>query len=430
MTLWLLAICALLALLAGLPIAFVILGLAFAIVLSDPFVAMSSVPRTFVQGFDSFILLSIPLFVLVGNIMSSGGITQRLLDLAIVLVGHFRAGLAQVNIVASIIFSGISGTTTSDVAGLGRVEIPMMVKAGYRPETAATITAVSACIGPLVPPSVPLILYGALTDTSIGQLFLAGAIPGLLLGVALMGVIALLAWSGRLQVAPARDHRAGASEIGVACVRSAPALLTPVILIGGIIGGFFTPTEAGAVAVLYALFLTMLMYRELSLRALWTLVCDTAETVGIIMLVVGAAASFGWLLMQSGAANALLDFVSGLALPPWGTLIVVLALLLAIGLFVEATSMIILLSPILVPLIARLGLDPVHFGIVFTMTVMIAVITPPVGICSYIAAGIANVGMHRLTRELIPYVGAMIAFLFLVAFVPGLSTWLPSLVFG
>lgn len=426
----LMAVCAILALLIGLPIAFIFLALCFLLVISDPFVSVSAVPRTFVQGLDSFILLAIPLFVLVGNIMSSGSITQRLLDLAMILVGHWRAGLAQVNIMASLIFSGISGSTTSDVAGLGRVEIPMMIKAGYKPETAATITAVSACIGPLVPPSVPLILYGALTGTSIGKLFLAGIIPGLLLGATLMIVIGWLAMTGGIAVAKARNERASLKEFTRVLWRSVPALLTPVILVGGIIGGFFTPTEAGAIAVVYALMLTFAVYRDLTLRDLWTILCDTAETVGIIMIVVGAAASFGWLITQAGAASAMLDFVTAIDRPAWMILLLVLAILLAIGLFVEATSMIILLSPILVPLVVYLGMDPVHFGIVFTMSVMIAVITPPVGICSYIAASIANVGMHRLTRELLPYVGTMILFLLVIAFVPQLSTFLPALIFG
>jgi len=429
MTAAVMAVVAVLALVAGLPIVFVFLGLSFLIVAVDPFVSLGVVPRTFVMGLDSFVLLSIPLFVLVGNVMSAGSITQRLLDLAIVLVGHMRAGLAQVNIVASMIFSGISGTTSSDVAGLGRIEIPMMVRAGYRPETAATITAVSACIGPLLPPSVPFILYGALTGTSIGKLFLGGAIPGALLGLTLMGVIALQAASGRIEESRARDGRASLGELRAAARRSGLALLTPAILVGGIVGGVFTPTEAGAVAVLYGLFLTVVLYRDLKVRDLVEIFCDTAETVGVIMVVVGAAASFGWLLTQGGAANRLLDFVAGLALPQWQTLGITLGLLLAIGLFVEATSMIILLSPILAPLIVELGLDPVHFGVLFTMSIMIAVITPPVGICSYIAGSIAGVGMHRLAREMVPYIAAMIVFLLILAFVPPLSTFLPSLFF-
>jgi len=414
-------------LLSGLPIAFVFLSLSFFVVARDPFVSLAVVPRTFVMGLDSFVMLSIPLFVLVGNIMSGGSITQRLLDLALVFVGHMRAGLAQVNIVVSLIFSGISGTTSSDVAGLGRIEIPMMKRAGYRAETAATLTAVSACIGPLVPPSVPLILYGALTGTSIGKLFLAGAIPGVLLSATLMGVVAWQASSGRILESRVRERPPSWRELGSAFRRSALALLTPVLLVGGIVGGVFTPTEAGAVAVVYALVLSGVLYRDVTLRDLVEIFCDTAETVGVIMVVVGAAASFGWLLIQAGAANRLLELVAALPLPQWQALLVVLALLLMLGLFVEATSMIILLSPILVPLVAALGLDPVHFAVVFTMCIMIAVITPPVGICSYIAADIAGVSMHRLTREMVPYLCAMLVFLLILAYVPALSTFLPSL---
>ena len=379
------------ALCLGLPIAFVILLVAMLIILGDPFVSYSAVPSTFVQGMDSFILLSIPLFVVVGVIMNAGGVTQRLLDLAVALVGHFRAGLAQVNIAASMIFSGMSGTTTSDVAGLGRIEIPMMVKAGYRPETAAVITAVSACIGPIIPPSVPFILYGALTGTSVGQLFLGGAIPGILLGLWLMAVVAYLARTGHIKE-ERKDGVQGfsATKLCDAVRRSLWALLTPVIMIGGIVGGLFTPTEAAGIAVFYAIAVTLFVYRELTPKQLFEIFCESAEYVGAIMLVVGAAAVFGWLMTQAGTAQVILDAVRQTNVGPLATLIIVNLILLVLGMFLEATSMIILLSPILLPLIQEIGVDPVHFGVLFTLNMMIAVITPPIGICGYIASDIAG----------------------------------------
>src|SRR6478672_12030859 len=217
-----------LALLVGVPIAYVILLACFLIIASDPFVSLGAVPSIFVQGMDSFILLSIPLFVLVGVIMNAGGISERLLDLAVVLVGHLKAGIAHVNIVASMIFAGMSGTTTSDVAGLGRIEIPMMVKEGFRPQTAAVVTAVSATIGPIIPPSVPFILYGALTGTSVGKLFLGGVIPGILLGLWLMAVVAWLAHRGVISSVRYTRGRASFASVLTAVRRSAWALLTPV----------------------------------------------------------------------------------------------------------------------------------------------------------------------------------------------------------
>ena len=417
-------------LLVGVPIAYVILLVCFLIVANDPFVNLGAVPAIFVQGMDSFILLSIPLFVLVGVIMNAGGISQRLLDLAVVLVGHMKAGIAHVNIVASMIFSGMSGTTTSDVAGLGRIEIPMMVKEGFRPETAAVITAVSATIGPIIPPSVPFILYGALTGTSVGRLFLGGVVPGVLLGLWLMAVVAWLAHRGVISSVRYTRGRASFGNIMTAVRRSVWALLTPVLLIGGMTSGYFTATEAAGVAVVYAIFIVRYVYRSVTWRELFGMFCDSAEYVGVIMIIVAAASVFGWLVIQAGAADIFLNLIRSAGQGPLMTLVVLNLILLVMGMFIEATSMIILLSPILVPLIKETGIDPVHFGVVFTLNMMIATITPPVGICGLIASQIAGVSMQRFTREVIPYVVAMIAFLFLILFVPPLTTFLPNLVYG
>lgn len=416
-------------LLIGVPIAYVILLVCFLIIAGDPFVNLVAVPAMLVQGMDSFILLAIPLFVLVGVIMNAGGISERLLELAVALVGHFKAGIAHVNIVASMIFSGMSGTTTSDVAGLGRIEIPMMVKEGFRPETAAVITAVSATIGPIIPPSVPFILYGALTGTSVGQLFLAGAVPGVLLGLWLMAVVAWLAWRGVISSATYTRQRASLKTLFGALRRAFWALLTPVILIGGMVSGFFTATEAAGVAVLYAVLIVRFVLRSVGWRELFAMFCESAEYVGVIMITVAAASVFGWLVIQGGLAEMFLDLIRAVPGGAMTTLVVLNLVLLVLGMFVEATSMIILLSPILVPIIKQTGIDPVHFGVVFTLNMMIATITPPVGICGLIASQIAGVSMAAFTREVLPYVGAMIAFLFLILFVPPLTTFLPNLVF-
>jgi tripartite ATP-independent transporter DctM subunit len=416
-------------LLIGVPIAYVILLVCFLIIAGDPFVNLVAVPAMLVQGMDSFILLAIPLFILVGVIMNAGGISERLLDLAVALVGHFKAGIAHVNIVASMIFSGMSGTTTSDVAGLGRIEIPMMIKEGFRPETAAVITAVSATIGPIIPPSVPFILYGALTGTSVGQLFLAGAVPGVLLGLWLMAVVAWLAWRGVISSATYTRRRASLGTLFGAFRRAFWAMLTPVILIGGMVSGFFTATEAAGVAVLYAVLIVRFVLRSVSWRELFAMFCESAEYVGVIMITVAAASVFGWLVIQGGLAEVFLDLIRSVPGGALTTLIVLNLVLLALGMFVEATSMIILLSPILVPIIKQTGIDPVHFGVVFTLNMMIATITPPVGICGLIASQIAGVTMVAFTREVIPYVAAMIAFLFLILLVPPLATFLPNLVF-
>lgn len=424
------AVVAAITLLSGVPIAFVILIASFLVIASDPFVNLGAVPSIFVQGMDSFILLSIPLFVLVGVIMNAGGISQRLLDLAVALVGHMKAGIAHVNIVASMIFSGMSGTTTSDVAGLGRIEIPMMIKEGFRPETAAVVTAVSATIGPIIPPSVPFILYGALTSTSIGALFLGGIIPGILLGLWLMVVVAWQAHTGRISSVTYTRARASWGTIATALRRSFWALLTPVILLGGMTSGQFTATEAAGVALIYAIFIVRFIYRSVTFRELFEMFCESAEYVGVIMIVVASASVFGWLVIQAGGADVFMQVIRASGGGPMMTLVVLNLILLVMGMFIEATSMIILLSPILVPLIRETGIDPVHFGVVFTLNMMIATITPPVGVCGLIASDIAGVSMQRFTREVIPYVVAMIAFLFFILFVPPLVTFLPRLVFG
>ena len=422
-------VAAALTLLLGVPIAYVILLACFLIIAMDPFVSLGAVPAIFVQGVDSFILLSIPLFVLVGVIMNAGGISERLLNLAVVLVGHLKAGIAHVNIVASMIFSGMSGTTTSDVAGLGRIEIPMMIKEGFRPQTAAVVTAVSATIGPIIPPSVPFILYGALTSTSVGALFLGGIVPGVLLGLWLMAVVAWQAHTGRISSARYTGARASLATIATAVRRSIWALLTPVILIGGMTSGWFTATEAAGVAVAYAIFIVCFVYRTVTFRQLFAMFCESAEYVGVIMIIVAAASVFGWLMIQAGAADVFLAAIRWADQGPLMTLVILNLVLLVMGMFIEATSMIILLSPILVPLIKETGIDPVHFGVVFTLNMMIATITPPVGICGLIASQIAGVSMQSFTREVIPYVVAMIGFLFLILFVPPLVTFVPNLVF-
>ena len=424
------AVVSALTLLSGVPIAFVILLASFLVIAADPFVNLGAVPSIFVQGMDSFILLSIPLFVLVGVIMNAGGISQRLLDLAVALVGHLKAGIAHVNIVASMIFSGMSGTTTSDVAGLGRIEIPMMIKEGFRPETAAVITAVSATIGPIIPPSVPFILYGALTSTSIGALFLGGISPGILLGLWLMAVVTWQAHTGRISSVTYTRVRASWGTIATALRRSFWALLTPVILLGGMTSGWFTTTEAAGIALIYAIFIVRFVYRSVTFRELFEMFCESAEYVGVIMIVVAAASVFGWLVIQAGGADVFLAVIRAANAGPMMTLVILNLILLVMGMFIEATSMIILLSPILLPLIKETGIDPVHFGVVFTLNMMIATITPPVGICGLIASDIAGVSMQRFTREVIPYVIAMIAFLFFILFVPPLVTFIPRLVFG
>jgi tripartite ATP-independent transporter DctM subunit len=417
-------------LLLEMPIAFAILGACISFILLDPNINFSIIPNMIIQGMDSFILMAVPLFVLVGVIMSTGGITNRLVNIAVSLVGHLPGGLAHVNIVGSMIFAGMSGTTTADVAGLGRVEIPMMTNAGYRASTAAVITAVSATIGPIIPPSVPFILYGALTDTSVGRLFVAGAIPGVLLGFSLMAVIAYSAKTGKFAGIAASCKKATLKQIIHVFREGFWAIITPFLIMAGIVFGLFTPTEAAGITVFYSLFITIFVYKELKIKDIFKILCDSAEFIGVIMIVVAAASVFGWILAQAGIADILANFMFGITDNPIGILIIINIIMLVMGCFVEATSMIILLSPILIPIIHKIHVDPVHFGIIFTLNIMIATITPPVGICAYIASDIAGIRMQEFTKEGILYILAMIAFLGVIIFFPAITTFLPNLVFG
>lgn len=426
----LLASLSIILLLLEMPITFAILGASIVFIFFDPNINFSILPNMIIQGIDSFVLIAVPLFVLVGVIMSTGGITIRLMNIAVALVGHLPGGLGHVNVVASMIFSGMSGTTTSDVAGLGRVEIPMMTKAGYRASTAAVITAVSACIGPIIPPSVPFILYGALTDTSVGRLFVGGAIPGILLGFSLMAVVAYSARTGKFGGVGASQKKASLKEIFHAFREGFWAIITPVVIMAGIVFGLFTPTEAAGITVFYSLFITIFVYKELKARDIFKILCDSAEFIGVIMLVVAAASVFGWILAQAGIADILANFMFGITESPIGILILINIIMLIMGCFVEATSMIILLSPILIPIIHKIHVDPVHFGIIFTLNIMIAVITPPVGLCAYIASDIAGITMQEFTKEAILYIAAMIVFLGVIIFFPSITTFLPNLVFG
>lgn len=425
-----LAVFSLTLILLEIPIAFAILATSIIAVLVDPYVFSNIVPTVMIQGMDSFILLAIPLFVIVGMIMNSGGITTRLLNVAVALVGHLPGGLAHVNIVGSMIFSGMSGSTTSDVAGLGRVEIPMMTKAGYKPATAAAVTAVSACIGPIIPPSIPFILYGALTDTSVGRLFVGGAIPGILLGFALMLVVAMSVKTGKFSGVKQSKQRASLIELLMAFKDGFWALITPIIIMGGIIAGLFTPTEAAGIAVYYSLIITILVYKELKVKDLFKIFCDAAEFIGVIMFVVAAAFVFGYLLTQAGFADVLANFIFSLSHNTTVILIIINIVMLVMGCFIEATSLIILLSPILMPIILKINVDPVHFGIIFTLNIMIAVITPPVGLCAYIASDIANIKMQDFTKEVYPYILAMLIFLGIIIAFPPIVTFLPNLVFN
>ena len=388
-------------------------------------VPMSIVVQRMAFGLDNYSLVAVPLFLLMGNLMNATGITTRLFAFAEVMVGHWRGGLAQVNVLSSLCFAGMSGSALADAAGLGTVEIKAMRAAGYTPGYAAAITAASSSIGPVFPPSITAVLYAFIADVSVGRMFLAGVIPAILMTVALMIVVRLQAASGHLPSRPkatGRERRTGA-------VNALLALLTPVLLIGGMRSGLFTPTEVAGVAVMYAVFLGII-YREVRWRDMLEACRATVLTTGAIMIIVAGANVFAWILAREQVPQGLTDVVLHLGLAPWQLLLILNGALLVLGMLIDTAGILILVTPVIVPALSAVGIDPVHFGIVMIVNMMIGLLTPPVGLALFVVSGIAKVPFAEVARAVLPYVGALFVVLMLVTFIPQIALFLPDLVFG
>ena len=375
--------------------------------------------------FGSFVLIAVPMFIFAANVMNSGTLSERLYALAHALMGRFRGGLAHVNVLASVIFSGMSGSAIADAVGPGMVEIEMMCKNGrYSRPFAVAVSAASATIGPIIPPSIPMVLYALVSGASVGALFLGGVVPGLLMAAAMMLVIV---WIARRRNFP-MEAPVQWSQIPRIFVRTLLPLLMPVILLGGIYSGVFTPTEAAAVAVVYALVLGLFVYREFTWRDLPKLILDTVETTGVVMALVMTATLLGYCLTVARIPQEFGGWLTALSSNPLVYLLIVNVLLLIVGCFMEALAAMLVLIPILVPTALKLGIDPVQFGLVFVLNLMIGTITPPVGVVLFVTAKVAGVPFDRLARATLPYLWALIAVLVLITVWPAVTTWLPHLV--
>jgi tripartite ATP-independent transporter DctM subunit len=372
----------------------------------------------------SFPLLAIPFFILAGNLMNTGGITYRIFGVSHLIVGRIRGGLAHVNVVASMIFAGMSGSAVADAAGLGTIEIPAMEKAGYPRPFAAAITAASSTIGPIIPPSIPFVIYGATANVSIGALFLAGIIPGVLMGVALMIAIAILARSGKLPASPGRPPL---SEAMAQVLDALPALLMPVLIVGGILSGFVTPTEASVLAAVYALALGLFYYKELKLADLGEIFWVTGRDTIQVLIIIAGAGALGWVLIQQQIPNAIIQGILGITDTPWLILLMINVILLILGCFMETIAIMIIVTPIFLPLMAKIGVSPEHFGVVMVLNLMIGLLTPPVGLCLYAISSVSKVPIWQLFTEIRPYLLALLCVLGIVTYVPILSTWLPRM---
>ena len=384
------------------------------------------IPQKIAQSANSFPILAAPLFILMGNIMNSGGVTQRIFAFATALVGWLRGGLCHANIIASVIFAGMSGSAVADAAGVGSLEIKAMKDEGYDAETAAAITAASATIGPIIPPSLPMVIYGVSADVSIGALFLAGVVPGFLMAGALMLMVAEVARRRNLP----RHPFPGLHDLWVAFRDAFWALMTPVVLFGGMITGYFTPTEAAAVAAVYALILGLCVYRDFDLRELPRIIVDTVETTGVVLALVMTAGALGWCMSLSRIPQTIGPFLVEQIGNPLLFLLVVNVILLLVGCFMEALAAMLILIPILTPAAAQLGIDPVQFGLIFVLNLMIGTITPPVGVVIFVTSKIAGISFEAMSRAILPWLVPLMAVLAAITVWPPLTTWLPSLVLG
>jgi tripartite ATP-independent transporter DctM subunit len=384
------------------------------------------VAQRFVTGVDSFPLLAVPFFILAGALMNTGGVTARLVRLANALVGRFTGGLGHVTVASNIIMAGMSGSAAADAAGTGSVLIPAMRRAGFGAGFSAALTAAASTIGPIIPPSIPFVVFGILAGVSVGQLFLAGAVPGLLMGLYLM--IAVYIVSRRRGYARGAPPAKG--ELRAALLAALPALMLPVIILVTIVHGVVTPTEAAVLAALYALLLGLVVHRELTWRSLCAIFVESALTTATVMFIVAASALLAWVLTRQLAGPTLVASVTALSAEPVVVLLVLNLLLLVLGCFLETLSLMILLVPILMPLVRSLGIDPVHFGVVFTLNLMIGLVTPPVGMSMFISCRIAGIGVGEYAREVAPFLLALLAVLLVVTLVPGVALFLPNLVMG
>ncbi|MDP5219041.1 TRAP transporter large permease [Ruegeria sp. 2205SS24-7] len=376
--------------------------------------------------YSSFILLAVPLFIVAANIMNAGTISDRLLGFCVALVGRFRGGLGHVNVVASLIFSGMSGSAVADAAGIGKIIIEMMTKSGhYTRGYAAAITAASATIGPIIPPSIPMVLYALVSNTSIGYLFLGGIVPGLFMGLVLMGMNFWLSHRRGF----ALEEPVPLAELPRRTITAFPALLMPAILLYGIYGGVTTPTEAAAVAAFYALVLAAFFYRALSFRALADILVESARSSAAVGLVIGGALILNYVVASENIPNMLAAQLVGLDVHPLVFFLAVNLLLLALGCLLDATTIILVIIPLFLPACRELGIDLVHFGVVVVVNCMIGLITPPYGILLFVINAVTRIPLGEIIREIWLFLAVLILALVALILFPGIVLWLPS-VFG
>ena len=409
----------------GVPIAFS-LGLSSLIYILLNDISLTIVAQKMYAGVDSFVLVAIPGFMLAGNLMNQGGMSERLVKFADSIVGFVRGGLAQVNVVVSMIFAGISGTALADTASEGPIIIPAMVRQGYDPDFAAAITAASSTMGPIIPPSTPMIITGTIVGLSVTKLFVAGIVPGILIGILQM----ILCY----YMAVKRDYPRGElkpiSYIWSIFKESIWALLLTAFILFGILGGVFTPTEASIVAVLYGFVVGMFIYKEIKFKDIPRIVMESLRSTAAIMVLVGFANTFAWILASEQIPQLIAQTILSISSNPVVVILLVNALLLFVGMFMETIAAIVILFPVLFPVLTSIGMDPIQAGVMMVLNLIIGVITPPVGVCLFVAANIADISLVRITKAIFPFLVANIIVLMLVSFIPTMTLYLPNLLLG
>ena len=412
----------LLALLIGMPVA-VSLGLSAALVIVSYGLPVNVLAQRAVNALDSSPLLAVPLFILAANLLTAIGVTNHLFDFVRLLVGRIRGAIAQVSILVSLVFSGISGAALADIGALGKIQIDQMKKQGYREDFAAGVTIAAATIGPIFPPSIPIIIYASVANVSAVKLLLAGIVPAILITLLLMVQVAITA---RIKKLPRDDISPSLQAILQKFLVSLPALLAPVLLIGGLMSGYFGPTEVAGVTVAYALFIGFFIYRTLTFSAVLKSLRETVEATGSILFIVSTAALFAWVLTMDRVPMIVSSFLLGLTDDPLMLLLLVNILLLLVGMILESIAAILIIAPIIAPALTAAGVDPLQLGIVFVLNLMIGLLTPPVGMSLYMVSIVAKMPIHVVIRGTLPFLVSLMLSLLAVTLVPAISTWLPN----
>jgi C4-dicarboxylate transporter DctM subunit len=412
-------------LLLGMPVA---IALGLSSILTILFFAqdsLASLSLSLYETSEQFTLLAIPFFILGGTFMTTGGVAKRMIRFANACIGHLHGGLAMASVMACMLFAAVSGSSPATVVAVGSIVIAGMVKAGYPQNFAAGVVCNAGTLGILIPPSIVMVVYGAATETSVGKLFMAGVVPGIVLGLMLMAVIYFRARALRLP----KQARASMRDILVSGRDSLWGLMLIVIILGGIYGGVFTPTEAAAVAAVYAFFIAVFVYRDIGLKDVPKVLVDSGKVTVMLMFIVANALLFAHVLTTERIPQTVAEVIVGWGMAPWQFLIVVNLLLLVAGMFMEPTGIILIMAPILFPIASRLGIDPVHLGIIMVVNLEIGMITPPVGLNLFVTAGITGMSIGQVVRAALPWTSVLLVFLLVITYVPVISLWLPRLMF-